>query len=58
MNTDKKWVIKVFNKKTNAFQKEVSVDSYQQAIEAAEWADRMLNVRTEIHSPDGDVEDV
>ena len=54
-----KWIVRVYDKHTNAFMTQFYTSSYERAIEEAAWTEKCVcDYRIEIHSPDGDVEDV
>lgn len=55
----KPWTVRVYDKHTNAFMTQFYTSSYEQAIEEAAWTEMCVcDYKTEIHSPDGEVEDV
>lgn len=55
----KPWTVRVYDKLTNEFVTQFNADSYESAIKEATWTEKcVVDYRTEIHSPDGDVEDV
>jgi hypothetical protein len=53
------WIVKTYDKHSNEFITEFAVPSYEKAIEESLWIEKCVcDYRTEIVSPDGDVEDV